>query len=273
MDTIDISVLRFSLGLLLLFLPIAILGYFRTGLVKDSVISSVRMVVQLLLTGLYLEFLFEQDNAWLNTGWVMIMLMISATTIVQRTGLKMKVFLWPVLAGLCISLLLTTVLFLGLIVGNGTLVEARYLIPISGMILGNGLEYIIVSLNAHYSDVVRSQAVLRFRTGNGATQQEALKPFMRDAMVRALNPTIAKMSVMGLIALPGTMTGQIIGGSSPIVAIKYQIMIMVIVLASSALSVYLSMELSNRVAFDAWGNLKPGLIKERKNGKKNAPKK
>ena len=91
-----------------------------------------------------------------------------------------------------------------------------------------------------------------FRLANGATAHEARSPFMRDALIKSFNPTIASMAVMGLIALPGTMTGQILGGSDPDVAIKYQIMLMISIFASSLISVLLTLALTRHKIFDKY---------------------
>ena len=76
---------------------------------------------------------------------------------------------------------------------------------------------------------------------------------MREALIKSFNPTIASMAVMGLVALPGTMTGQILGGSSPNVAIKYQIMLMITIFSSSLISVLLTLWAAKRRSFDSWG--------------------
>ena len=91
---------------------------------------------------------------------------------------------------------------------------------------------------------------------NGATVAEARAPFVKEALVKAFTPCIANMAVMGLVALPGTMIGQILGGSAPDVAIKYQIMIAVITFSASMLSVMLTLWLSSGKIFDSWGRIK-----------------
>ena len=84
---------------------------------------------------------------------------------------------------------------------------------------------------------------------------------MRDALVKAFNPAIASMAVMGLVSLPGMMTGQILGGSLPGVAIKYQIMIMIAIFACSLLSLILTIFLANRYVFDAFDNFRLPAVK------------
>ena len=92
--------------------------------------------------------------------------------------------------------------------------------------------------------------------GNGATVSEALSPFIKQALVRAFSPVIANMAVMGLVALPGTMIGQILGGSTPDVAIKYQMMIIVITISSSMVSIAVTLNMIKRVGFDTDGRIK-----------------
>ena len=96
---------------------------------------------------------------------------------------------------------------------------------------------------------------------NGATRNEALNPFMKDALKKAFNPTIATTAVMGLISLPGMMTGQILGGSDPSVAVKYQIMLLITIFSSAIMNVVLTILFSNRFAFDAFDNLKKDIFK------------
>ncbi len=100
----------------------------------------------------------------------------------------------------------------------------------------------------------------RWELGNGATRSEALLLFIRFALQRAFNPLIATTAIMGLISLPGMMTGQILGGSDPMVAVKYQIMILVVIFASTSLNVWLTLKLSDRIAFDAWDNFRPEIF-------------
>lgn len=90
---------------------------------------------------------------------------------------------------------------------------------------------------------------------NGATRNEAIAPFVRQALIKAFSPGIANMAVTGLVALPGTMIGQILGGSSPHVAIKYQIMIVVITVVASMLSLMMTIFLASRKSFDSYGRL------------------
>jgi putative ABC transport system permease protein len=114
----------------------------------------------------------------------------------------------------------------------------------------------VIALNTFYSHLRRENTFYYYMLGNGATVSEALSPFIKQALVRAFSPVIANMAVMGLVALPGTMIGQILGGSTPDVAIKYQMMIIVITISSSMVSIAVTLNMIKRVGFDTDGRIK-----------------
>lgn len=251
--TIDIGYLNLLAGLLLLLVPVWFLYYFKTGLVRATLIAAARMLVQLFLIGFYLEYLFKWDNVFINLLWVVIMAAIASYTVLQRTRLPVKLLFGAICIAFLCSLAIIIFYFLGIILQLTDLFEARYFIPISGMILGNMLSANVIALNAFYGSIMREHQLYLYLLANGATSREAFTPFFREALIKSFNPTIASMAVMGLIALPGTMTGQILGGSSPNVAIKYQIMIMIAIFSSSLISVLLTLWSSRRRTFDGFG--------------------
>jgi putative ABC transport system permease protein len=91
---------------------------------------------------------------------------------------------------------------------------------------------------------------------NSGSRKNALRPFIREAIVKSLNPLLATMSVIGLISLPGMMTGQILGGSSPAIAIKYQLMIMIAILVGATSGLTLSIWFSVKIILDDYGNIR-----------------
>lgn len=256
METINIGYGHMALGFLLLIIPTYFLYRYRTGLVKDTLIAALRMTVQLFLIGFYLEYLFLWDKLWLNLLWILLMTIIASSTALKRTHLPARTLFMAVSVAFLVSLLVIDFYFLGLVVRPEKIFTARYFIPISGMILGNMLSANVIALNSFYGSLNRERQLYLYLLGNGASPSEALTPFMREALIKSFNPTIASMAVMGLIALPGTMTGQILGGSSPSVAIKYQIMLMITIFASSLISVLLTLWISRKKTFDKYGMTK-----------------
>ncbi len=224
---IDINYFELFTGYALMLIPVLALWYYKTGLVKDTLIATARMTVQLLLVGLYLEYIFELNSALINVAWVIVMSIIATYTIIQRSGLRFRLFFIPVLLSGVISIAVSDAYFLGLVVKLDNIFDARYFIPITGMLLGNTIKNVIIALDAYYKRIDEEENLYRWHLANGATKKEALLPFMRDALRVAFNPMIATTAIMGLISLPGMMTGQILGGSNPNVAVKYQIMLLI----------------------------------------------
>jgi putative ABC transport system permease protein len=114
----------------------------------------------------------------------------------------------------------------------------------------------VIAINTYFDGLQREHQMYYYLLGNGATRFEATAPFVRQAMVKAFSPCVANMAVMGIVALPGTMIGQILGGSAPGIAIKYQMMIIVITFTASMLSLMVTIILSGRYSFDEYGKLR-----------------
>ncbi|MFH1061373.1 MAG: ABC transporter permease [Candidatus Omnitrophota bacterium] len=138
--------------------------------------------------------------------------------------------------------------------------DARYLIVLSGMLLGNSLRGNIVGITAFYKNIKKDKKQFSYTLALGATFNEAILPYLRESIQLALKPTLASMATMGIVALPGMMTGVILGGTSPELAIKYQIMIMIGIVASTIISVFLTILMTLRVCFSKYGTLNQDIF-------------
>lgn len=256
MATIDITYPSLCIGLLLLLIPIYYIWRYETRLLKGICIGTVRMVVQMLFIGVYLRYLFEWDNPVINLLWVFVMVYIASETAITRTRIRRGILMMPLVVGFVVASVLVGLYFLGIVLELDNVFSAQYFIPIMGILLGNMLTVNVIAVGAFYSALQREQNLYYFLLGNGASRSEALQPFVRQAIVKSFSPTIANMAVMGLVSLPGTMIGQILGGSTPNVAIKYQIMIVVITMSASMLSLMISISLSSKRAFDGYGRMR-----------------
>lgn len=263
MGSIDISYLNLVIGLLLAVIPLYFLWKFKTGLVKVTVISIARMVIQLMLVGMYLKYIFEWNSPWIKVLWAVVMILVASQTVVTRTNLRRDVIFIPIAVGFMTGVLTIGFYFLAVVLRIPDMFNAQYFIPIFGILMGNMLSSNVIALNAYYTSIIREQQLYYYYLGNGATISEARAPFIGGAIKKAFSPLIANMAVMGLVALPGTMIGQILGGSSPNVAIKYQMMIIIINFVASMLSLMISIKLSSQKSFDKAGVLKP-IFKETK---------
>ncbi|MDD2420345.1 MAG: ABC transporter permease [Bacteroidia bacterium] len=253
MQTLEISLFNLFLGILLVAIPAYILYHYKAGLTKALLVSTARMVVQLFLVGFYLKYLFDWNNLWVNIAWLLVMIAVCAFDLLRRVKLSIKVLFLPVYAVILFSVSVVLVYFLKGVLNLENMFESRYFIPICGIMLGNVLSSNVIGLNAFYDRIVRDQQFYNYLLCNGATIEEATRPFIREALIKSFNPTIANMAVTGLIALPGILTGQIIGGSAPDVAIRYQIMIMVIIVSTSMIALLLNLTWSSRFTLDSLG--------------------
>ncbi|WP_036880504.1 ABC transporter permease [Xylanibacter oryzae] len=255
MGTIDITYGSLVIGLLLLLIPLYFFYKFGAKLVKSTIIAAARMVVQLFLIGLYLKYLFAWNSPLINLLWVMIMVFVASATATKRTGLKRKLVFIPLCVGLFTTALFVGLYFLIFVVHLEHPFEARYFIPIMGILMGNMLGVNVMALNTYYDGLQRERQLYYYLLGNGASHVEAIAPFVRQAMEKAFSPCIANMAVMGIVSLPGTMIGQILGGSDPDVAIKYQMLIIVITFTASMLSLMITIYFANKNSFDNYGRL------------------
>ena len=232
-QVIDISIWGMILTYVLLIPPVLFTLFYKIEIKKQILISTLRMTVQLLLIGIFLEYIFELDNPWLNSGWVILMVLNAAWTVVRRTNMAYKHMYFPVFLSILIMTVMIVFYFIGgIIQGNTSLFTAQYFIVLSGMLMGNSLKSNILGIETFYTNLKNDEARYKYFLACGATKTEALYPYFQKAIEHAVNPTLASMATMGIITLPGMMTGQILGGASPFTAVKYQIAIMVAIFIS-----------------------------------------
>lgn len=251
MDILDLTWGQLAIGFAILIFPALILWKYKTGLLKKMGIAVVRMTVQLIFVGYYLEYLFIYDNSWVNLTWIVIMVIVADFATVDRSELKRnKSLILSIFGATFLGVFIIDLFFLKFVIQIPDLLAAQYTIPITGMVLGNCLRSNVIGINAFYYSIDQHQERYRFFLACGANQEEAVFPFFRNALRKSANPTLATMATIGLVSLPGMMTGQILSGSSPLIAIKYQIMIMIAIFSGTILSVYLAIMFSRKFVFD-----------------------
>ncbi|WP_162062697.1 ABC transporter permease [Vibrio taketomensis] len=251
----DISWSDLALFFTTLLIPLGVSRYYQLKIERELIISVCRMALQLILVGIYLEYLFQLNNLPINILWLLAMLLIGASSIVSKAHLPKSKLLLPVIAGLSVGLLPLLALICLFIVRPTPFYNAQYLIPLAGMLLGNSLSGNIVALQNVFNSFEQRRAEYEGAISLGAPVNYACQPFIREAIQKSLAPSLASMSTMGLVTLPGMMTGQILGGASPLVAIKYQLMIMLAIFVMLSISIALTLSLTIRCCID-----KNGLI-------------
>jgi putative ABC transport system permease protein len=252
-SAIEIKTFALAMGYILLIIPLGLMLYLGADILKKTFIAVIRMTLQLLFVGLYLHVVFDLNHWWLNTLWLLLMISAADLSIINGTGLKITRFLFPVFLSLLAGTAIPMIYFNLVILRIPNLFEAQYFIPISGMIMGNCLRANIIGIGSFYKSIRENENVYCYSLARGATLREAFSPFFRDAFQAALGPTIATMATVGLVALPGMMTGIIMGGINPATAIKYQIAIMLAIFTGTSITVFAAISLTARSGFDSYG--------------------
>lgn len=254
-DLLDISATGLTLGYLLLIIPLAILLLRGVPLLRETGIAVLRMTVQLLFVGLYLQVVFRLNHPGINLLWLLVMVLVADASVLKGCGFRMRRFGLPLFFAILAGTAVPALVFTGLVLRLGNPLEAQYIIPVGGMILGNCLRADIIGLNQFYSSLQKQEKVYLLALSRGATRTEALRPFFRDALRASLAPTVATMATIGLVSLPGMMTGVILAGADPATAIRYQIAIMIAIFSGTALTVFLALEWTCRISFNPFGIL------------------
>ncbi len=244
-----------------LIIPFSINYYFQLELGRKISTSVIRMTAQLALVGLYLQFLFDLNSALLNIVWLAVMLCVGASAIVDSTGLPKKILYFPVLTGLLFGLVPMICLLLIALLKPTPLYSGQYLIPLAGMLLGNSLSGNIIALQRLYTAFKEKKSEYEGALALGASPSFAASPFVRSALQQSFAPIIASMATTGLVTLPGMMTGQILGGVDPMVAIKYQLVILVAIFVMLSISVTTTLLLAIRTTINHSGLVRIAINK------------
>lgn len=258
----DISITNLLLGLLLLVIPLIMLLEMRVKLIKTLLVSILRMIIQLAAIGIVLDYLFGWNNLIFTIGWMLVML-ASATLITMERLSYPRSFMLPLIFLPFLAATLIVLPYTVLVIVKPQASQlSRYLIPLYGMLLGNSISSATLAIERLTSDLKTNQKAYFSRLAMGASPQEAALPFLRAAYKTSLTPRVLNISTMGLVTLPGMMTGQILGGSPPTTAIKYQMLIMIAIFAAVSISVFLAMKLLIIKLFDHYGLPKIPLDKD-----------
>lgn len=248
--SVPISPVQLLLAALLMLVSVLLSWRLRLSLGRDIVTASVRMTVQLLLVGLILGWVFALRHPLPVVGIGLVMTVLAGQAAVGRSSRRYPgVYLDSFLAVFGSSFLLTGLALSGILQVRPWF-EAQYAVPILGMVLGNTLTGVSLSLDRFTSDVVTRRGEIEALLSMGATRWEAAHPAITAAVRTGMIPVLNSMAVMGIVSLPGMMTGQILAGVSPNTAVRYQIVIMFVLSASSALGSLTVTLLAFRALFD-----------------------
>ena len=158
-----------------------------------------------------------------------------------------------------------TVLALSVVIGPDPWYTPQYAIPLLGMMLGNTMTGVSLALDRLNESVWRQRAVIENRLMLGQTWKQALEDLRRDAMRSGMMPSINAMAAAGIVSLPGMMTGQILAGSPPAVAVKYQILVMLTIAVGTGFGILMAVSWGSRRLFDDRERLRLDRLVHQKN--------
>jgi len=243
-SVLDLSLWQLALALLLLGVVIVISVRQGLGIGRDLVVGAARAVVQLYVVGLILAAVFAASRWY----WVLLILAVMTAVATQAAVSRLKK---PIPGGrgiagiaLTVSTAATLAYVIGVVVQVHPWYEPQYVIPIAGMILGNAMTSAALAGDRLQGDLrVRADEV-EAMLALGFSGREAVQPMARAALRASMIPTVNGMMTVGLVQLPGMMTGQILAGSSPLLAIKYQLVVVFMLAVATALASVLFVRLA-----------------------------
>jgi putative ABC transport system permease protein len=219
---------------------------------RDLLVATFRGFVQLTLIGFALTWIFSFQNHWILFGVLTVMVLLAARIAGKRGRGIPHAF-----AITAVSLFFTAHLTLGLLVlGKAVPPEARYLIPLGGMIIGNSMNGASLTLDRLKAEIELRRAEILVYLSLGASARESVQEILHLVLKASLIPAIDTMKALGVIFMPGMMAGLIIAGKSPLVAVRYQLIVMFMLLASATLTNLLVLLLSYRQFFNKEVQLK-----------------
>ena len=208
----------------------------RLGLARKLGIAALRMVVQLLLVGSVLGWIFALDNPLWVLLLVFMMSAIAGNASVNRTRRRFPSIYWNSLISILAACGFVTGLLVEGIIHIHPWYDPQYVIPLLGMVLGNALTGTSLALDRFMEDLVSRRSQIESLLALGATRWEAANETLKEALRTGMIPTINSMMVLGLVSLPGMMTGQMLAGVNPTNAVRYQIVIYFTLAAGTALA-------------------------------------
>ncbi len=232
------------------------------GLLRSLMVGVARTVIQLLLMGFALGIIFRWNRPYAVAGIVLIMCAVAAFEALQRAKGSFRpprstVFWTMAATTYTVSLILCAV-----VIRPVPLWKPQVALPLAGMVLGHTLNVVSLALERLHSEMTNRLDQVEALLSLGATPWEAARGPCRGAIRAGMTPILNALNIVGLVSLPGVMTGQILAGADPIQAARYQIVIMLMLALAASLSSLLTVVLGYRRYFTSEDGLDPDLRKQ-----------
>jgi putative ABC transport system permease protein len=253
---IDLSLWDLVTVYSLLLMSIGLAHLLKARQNKDLFWAGLRMFVQLLVAGYVLHLVFALETALPVLLILVVMVGFAVQTIGARVQEKMPHFYRVVGTAVLFGCGGMTFFFCTLVIGLEPWYDPRYLIPLAGMVIGNSMTGASLAVERLDSEFRERREEIETALCLGSSVELAAEPAVSSAFRAALIPSVNAMAAMGLVFLPGMMTGQILSGTAPLIAVKYQIAIMCVITGSVALTTFLILKLGYRGYFTPYQSLR-----------------
>lgn len=260
---VDLSPFDLALAAALVVANAAASVALRLRLGKQIVLAAVRATVQLAVLGTVLAWVFRSEGPWVVVPWMVAMGVVAGIEAVRRTTRRVRGAYPASIAVMVASSMLVTVYGTAVVIeAPGPWYEPRYAIPLAGMILGNTLNGISLGLETALEGFTRDREAVEMLLAHGASRRGASIDVIRRAVRRGLVPILNSMVAVGLISIPGMMTGQILAGEDPAVAARYQLFILFAIAGGVALGTVGVVLACERLVFDDRDRLRVDRVRD-----------
>ncbi|MBU3217027.1 iron export ABC transporter permease subunit FetB [Clostridium estertheticum] len=246
---VKLSISHFLLIYLLLIIVLLIMKKSKVTQTKLLLVASLRMTIQLIIVGYILQYVFSNPKPLFTVIFLIIMITFSIHRVIKSRKDLNNNFKIAIGVSLAFSGLFVLLFFVTVVVGK-SIFNPQYTIPLAGMIIGNAMTGVNIAIKTFMDDISKEKNKINTLLNLGVEPKNILKPFANNAFETALIPTINSMLGMGIIFLPGMMTGQMLSGTLPTTAIMYQIAIMIAICCSVCTTVFLSLNLGYKSLYN-----------------------
>lgn len=235
-----LNIVQFLLVYLLLLIVLVIMKKSKINQTKLLFVGSLRMTLQLVLAGFILTFIFKNPHPAFTVGYVLLMTAFAIFRVLSKNKSINSNFKKSVAFSISFSGVSVLIFFI-IVVVNQNIFNPQYTIPLAGMIIGNSMTGVGLGLKTFNESLKKDRIRIEALQNLGVTPKKILLPYVNSSLETALLPTLNTMVGMGVVSLPGMMTGQILSGTLPTTAIMYQISIMIAICTAVCISVYCSL--------------------------------
>jgi putative ABC transport system permease protein len=254
---LDLTWIDLTVALGLVLISIGVSRWHRTGLARSFAVGALRTVLQLTLVGYLLVYIFAIDRWYLVAAALLLMLAVASKAAVDRQDSKTPGLFGITGVALLLGSGLTLIYVSVMVVHVDPWYNPRYLIPLFGMILGNAMNAAALAADRLAGEMETRRPEVEAYLALGANSVRAAREPVRRALRASMIPTVNTLMVVGIVSLPGMMTGQIIAGSNPLLAVQYQIVVMFMLGSAVALTAVIVVLGYRRTFFTAAEQLRP----------------